>query len=360
MLYKSFGLWWSTIGCKHEAERDLVSSVFQTDLLDSSGGVVLRTSSLLKKERNEKEIGPQMLIPPKRIVFTGGGLRGFAHFGVLEVLEQRGLLRGIKEYIGVSAGALVGFCAMLGYTIQEMKQVALEFDFTVLQNAHPELVLDFFSHYGIDSGESIEKFLSSLLRVKGYPNDITFRQWVSLYPKRPRLRCFASDMNMCHQKEYSLEKTPDTSLLFALRASMCLPLYFTPLKDPETGHLLVDGGLIQNFPMNFLSPEEKESALGVSFHYQKNIEQPISDFSGFLAQLYNCGFNPRTFQVQEDNKLQCIIIKTSSLSAYNFDMSREVKEELIESGRKAAQEYCESYLQLNKQYRKPIRRYSVH
>ena len=55
-----------------------------------------------------------MLLPPKRIVFTGGGLRSLCHFGVLEVLQKKGLLKNVKEYIGVSAGALVGFCAMLG------------------------------------------------------------------------------------------------------------------------------------------------------------------------------------------------------------------------------------------------------
>lgn len=301
-----------------------------------------------------------MLLPPKRIVFTGGGLRALGHFGVLEVLEERGLLRHIKEYIGVSAGAMVGFCAALGYTVQEMKQFVLDFDFTVLQNAHPELVLNFFSQYGIDSGESLEKFLKSLLRVRGYPIDITFAQWATQYPTRPQFRCFASDLNTQRMKEFSFEKTPNTTFVFALRASMCLPLYFVPVKDPETNHLLVDGGLIQNFPMNYLTESEKENALGVSFHYEKNVDEPVEDFPQFLAKLYNCGFNPRTYQVQEENKLKCIIISTAKLSAYNFDMSKDVRETLIHQGRKAAETYCDTYLHLILSHRKPIRRYSVH
>ncbi len=301
-----------------------------------------------------------MLIPPKRIVFTGGGLRSLGHFGVLEVLEQRGLLKSVKEYIGVSAGALVGFCTMLGYTIEEMKQFVTEFDFSILQSAHPELVLEFLTHYGVDSGSQLEKFVISLLRVKHYPIDMTFGQWHTKYPKAPQLRCYATDLNTGKLKEFSSKATPELSFVFALRASMCLPLYFIPVKDPHTGHYLVDGGVIHNFPFNTLTDEEKESALGISFLYTKDNVTDISDFMGFLTQLYNCGFNPRTYQVQQDNKLRCIVIPTGQMSAYNFDLTKEFREELIQLGRDAANEYCDTYLKKIFEYKKPVRRYSVH
>lgn len=301
-----------------------------------------------------------MLIPPKRIVFTGGGLRSLGHFGVLEVLQQRGLLKAVKEFIGVSAGALVGFCFMLGYTLEEMKQFVTEFDFTILQNAHPELVLEFLTQYGVDSGNQLEKFVISLLRVKQYPIDMTFGQWVILYPKAPCLRCYATDLNTGQLREFSARQSPDISFVFALRASMSLPLYFTPVKDPETDNYLVDGGVIHNFPMNTLTEKEKESALGISFLYTKEKNVVIEDFPGFLTQLYNCSFNPRTYQVQQDNRLHCIVIPTGQMSAYNFDLTKEFREELIQLGRDAANEYCENYLKQNFEHRKPVRRYSVH
>jgi NTE family protein len=141
---------------------------------------------------------------------------------------------------------------------------------------------------------------------------------------------------------------------------MSLPLYFTPVKEPETGHFLVDGGVIQNFPMNYLSEDEKMSALGVSFLYSKNEEEEISDFLGFISQLYNCGFNPRTYQVQKENAPQCIIIPTLKMTAYNFDLTKEFREQLIDLGRKAAKEYCENYLKLLFEHKKPGRRFSVH
>jgi predicted acylesterase/phospholipase RssA len=300
-----------------------------------------------------------MLLPPKRIVFTGGGLRSLCHFGVLEVLKKKGLLNHVREYVGVSAGALVGFATMLGYTIEEMKQVVTEFDFTLLQTTHPELVLDFFSTYGVDTGEQLEKFLKALLRIKGHSIDMTFGEWAKLYPKAKRLRCYATNLNTCKLLEFSCKTTPDISFVFALRASMSLPLYFTPVSEPETGHYLVDGGVIHNFPMNYLTEEEKEETLGVSFLYSKQGVEEIGDFVGFLTQLYNCGFNPRTYQVQQDNKLQCIIIPTGKLSAYNFDLTKEFRQELIDIGKQAAEDFCKNYLKLLFQHRKPARRYSV-
>lgn len=300
-----------------------------------------------------------MLIPPKRIVFTGGGLRSLGHFGVLEVLEKKGLLKQVKEYIGVSAGALVGFSSMLGYTIDEMKKVVTEFDFTILQNAHPELVLDFFSTYGADTGEQLEKFLKALLRLKGHSVELTFGDWAKQFPKAKRLRCYAANLNTSKLKEFSTEQTPDISFVFALRASMSLPLYFTPMKDPETGHLLVDGGVIHNFPMNYLTEIEKEETVGISFLYSRQETEEILDFLGFVTQLYNCGFNPRTYQVQQENKLRCIIVPTGQLSAYNFDLTKEFREELIELGRQAAEDYCKNYLKMVFQHQKPTRRFSV-
>ncbi len=138
-----------------------------------------------------------MLIPPRRIVFTGGGLRSLGHLGALEYLQEKGLLKKVKEYIGVSAGALIGFCMMLGYEIKELQKAVAEFDFTILQNAHPEIILEFFSKYGVDSGELLEKFLVSLLRIKGHPIDMTFEDWALKNPRGLRFRCFACDLNTC-------------------------------------------------------------------------------------------------------------------------------------------------------------------
>ncbi len=59
-----------------------------------------------------------MFIPPRRIVLSGGGMRAVAHIGALQVLEARGHLAHVKEYVGVSAGAFLAFCLAIGYTLK--------------------------------------------------------------------------------------------------------------------------------------------------------------------------------------------------------------------------------------------------
>ena len=91
-----------------------------------------------------------MLIPPRRIVLSGGGIRALAHLGSLDVLEKKGLLRSVTEYVGVSAGAFVGFCLVIGYTITELKMLCSVFDFGLIRNLDPESALEFPSSFVFD------------------------------------------------------------------------------------------------------------------------------------------------------------------------------------------------------------------
>ncbi len=58
---------------------------------------------------------------PKRIYLSGGGVTVIAHMGVLRELDRRGYLASVREWIGVSAGALRALCLTIGYTIDEIE-----------------------------------------------------------------------------------------------------------------------------------------------------------------------------------------------------------------------------------------------
>jgi predicted acylesterase/phospholipase RssA len=68
----------------------------------------------------------------------------------------------------------------------------------------------------------------------------------------------------------SLEDPDDLSVALAVRMSMSIPIFFEPVsfKEPETGreHLLVDGGMLSNFPVwHFDSDEPLWPTIGVKF-----------------------------------------------------------------------------------------------
>lgn len=298
-----------------------------------------------------------MLIPPRRIVLSGGGIRALAHLGALETLEKKGLLKNVKEYVGVSAGAFVGFSLVIGYTLPELRMLCSLFDFGLIRNLDPEAALQFPSTYGFDNGENLIKLLHSLLRIKKVSLRMTFGEWVSKNPTTPSLRCFATDLYKTSPREFSAEKTPNVTFVDALRASMSLPGYFTPVKDPETGNMLVDGGILHNFPLAFLPVHERADSLGLSFSYDHTNVSEIPDLLTFFSQIFACYYIPRTYSLHKNHPDRCIVIPCGHIAAWNFEATQEEREGIIALGKKAAEEFLDSYTALEKS--KPIRRYSV-
>lgn len=299
-----------------------------------------------------------MLIPPRRIVLSGGGIRAIAHIGALEVLEKNGLLTRVREYVGVSAGAFLGFCLFLGYTLKEMRILCSLFDFSLIRNIDPELAFEFPVRFGLDNGENLIKLFSSLLRIKNIPTDIVFEDLLQYYPNL-RFRCFATDLFDIKPREFSVIHTPKMKVTDALRASMCLPGYYTPIHDPETGHLLVDGALLHNFPFGFLTPDEKEDTLGISFSYEYTKVKEIKDLPTFMTQMFACYYIPRTMELHNSHKEKCIIIPNhGEFPAWHFEATVEERNILMNSGQKAAEQFLEEHKTLLLEKRRPIRRYS--
>ena len=59
----------------------------------------------------------------RNLVFEGGGVKGIAYVGAMQVLEQRGLLAPIVRAGGTSAGAINALLYTLGYSIHEQYQI---------------------------------------------------------------------------------------------------------------------------------------------------------------------------------------------------------------------------------------------
>lgn len=294
------------------------------------------------------------LIPPKRICLSGGGIRAVAFLGALEVLHQKQLLRTVKEYIGISAGAFISFGICIGYSFAEMKQIAFEFDFSHIRSLEAESAIDFLETYGFDSGENLMKLLESLLKQKQLPPSLTFEGLQELYPNGPALRCFATDLTTCHAREFSWKKTPDIRVVDALRAAMSLPLYFTPVPDPETGHLLSDGALLDNYPMTFLTPEERKESLGFVFSNTHVENREIHEPFDFLQQMLACVYVPRARRILSETAENTVILPNGEFPSWHFEASKEDRMRLAATAAEATKRFLEGW-----KPQKPPRRYSV-
>lgn len=268
---------------------------------------------------------------------SGGGMKGIAHVGALEVLESRGLLRHVVEYIGTSAGALMAFVLCIGYTVAELRDICIRFDFTLLQTLEPDTIVNVMETFGVDTGENLDRLLRALLKMRGLQPDTTFGDLSGT----ATLRVYAADIHACGVREFSAAKTPRVPLRIAVAASMAIPLYFTPVEDPETGHLLVDGGLIAHFPFHHLSDLERQETLGIAFAQEHKVKSDteLKSFAAFFLQLYYSVYHPQNERLFSAWRHRILFLPCGEFPTMQFDSSEDQKGGLIAAGRRGATEF---------------------
>ncbi len=194
--------------------------------------------------------------PSVSLALSGGGARGLAQIGVLKVLEEYDIpVHGIA---GSSIGAVIGGLYAAGYTADELDSLAhiIEWD-ALMQNSPPRKQL----------------FLTQKEERAKYLMQLRFNQWKldlpSAFSSGQKLSNVITGMimNARHPFPEDFDTLPvkfrsvstdlvsgrkivikDGFLVEAIRASMAIPLLFSPVE--KDGALLVDGGLVQNLPVD--------------------------------------------------------------------------------------------------------------
>ncbi len=171
------------------------------------------------------------------LALSGGGARGIAHIGVIDVLKEHGF--EIEEVAGTSMGALVGALYASG-TLSEFRDWILEVDWKEIVK-----YLDFSLHEpGLIKGQKIMKKLSE------------FMPYEKIEDLPVRYKAIATDI--LHEEEVIWDKG---DLALAVRSSISIPFVFTPVKKDDTW--LVDGGVVNNLPLNRLENRLDNLCIGV-------------------------------------------------------------------------------------------------
>ena len=282
----------------------------------------------------------------RRIYLCGGGMVGICNVGVLQELDARGYLPLLKEYIGISSGALQALIFASGYTLAQGFEI-LKMDFQ--QVTEPDFAPGWLLNMGYDTGNRLLRFVQALLRERGLKELITFQE---LFQATGRsFRTFATNMNLASLVEFSKEKTPHYPVAYAARASMSLPYYFQPFKCPLTGILYGDGGVITNFPLSYLMEEERQETHAVNIHYSPD-PNPSIELQDYLMRPLQIFLGARSQENSDRYPSQTVVVRGVKSHPINFGMELEEKMELVAKGRAAAKEFFQTY-------RKPVRRYSV-
>jgi len=290
-------------------------------------------------------------IPPRRIAFCGGGVRGVSHVGVLKTLEKYNLLGCVKEVFGVSCGSLFALLYALEYKISEIETLSLQLDFTLLQTYDPDTAFLFPFTYGVDSGDGLEKFLASVLKQKGFSPATTFEE----LQKRCSIQftCFATELETASGCRFNVHTTPTMPVILAIRASTCIPFYYTPIRDPRSNHLYVDGGMIHSSPFAFMTFEEIQDSIGILF--ETPICSNIESIGQIAHSLFTTILYQRMIEIRKKYSIKLIVIPDCKISWLDFQPSIEDRNTMITT----AQTATELFLKMSMKRKTVLRRVSV-
>ena len=179
---------------------------------------------------NSPPVAPTPPPPPKKIpklglALGGGAARGFAHLGVLQVLEEEGIKPSLV--VGTSAGSVVASFYASGKTGQQLQWLADTMDETQFTDwANP------FSGRGILRGEALGKYINSQLNG------------MKIEDMKLPLGIVATDLRT---GDGILFRRGDVAT--AVRASSAVPSVFEPVQI--AGKDFVDGGLVSPVPVRY-------------------------------------------------------------------------------------------------------------
>ncbi len=195
--------------------------------------------------------------PRTGLVLSGGAARGLAHIGVLKALEEQGVR--IDAIAGTSMGAVIGGLYASGYTVAELEQLARTLDWRQVLSDDPPRPDVPFRRKQDDRDFLVKRKLSfrddgSL----GLPLGVIQGQNLALLLER--LLVHVSDTRDFDRlpipfRAVATDIANDQKVIFrsghlpqAIRASMSIPAVFAPVEIE--GRLLVDGGMVDNIPMD--------------------------------------------------------------------------------------------------------------
>ena len=232
------------------------------------------------------------------LALGGGAALGAAHIGVIRAFEEYDIHP--QHMSGTSVGALIASFYCFGFSSYEMQTIARELNWFDLSGVC-------FSQFGIVSNSGIKKMLHE------YIGDATFAD--SPLP----LSIVTADIVKGEKVVLS-----EGSIAEAVMASTSIPGIFVPVERGE--QLLVDGGVVENVPIDAITQSGATFRIGVDLHKQHQMSKP----NNLLQVLVNTA----SIALQNTTALQTHMAELMiypDLRPFNLYDTRQC-DELIEAG----------------------------
>ena len=273
--------------------------------------------------------------PKIGLVLSGGSAKGLAHVGVIKVLEEMGIR---PDYIGgTSMGSIVGALYAIGYNVDSLESIARNTEWSRLlgdEISRRDLALE-------EKGDADRFFVSIPIKEDGIkiPSGVINGQNIenrfnTLFAPVHDTRnfhdfqipfvCIATDIETGEEIVFKEGYLPK-----AVRASISIPSILDPIEI--NGRLLVDGGLVNNFPVDRVKEMGADIIIGVDVGFTYYKKDELNSIFRILEQsvfFYGDEKNQR-------NKKMCDILIKPEFGSYSSTSFSEA-DTLIAIGEAAA------------------------
>jgi NTE family protein len=236
------------------------------------------------------QVNDSLKRPRVALVLSGGGAKGFAHIGVLKVLEEEGI--PVDIIVGTSMGSIVGGIYSLGYTAAEVEAMVKKQDWKMILSddvprrylSKDDLILKqrylislplrgsktFVLPQGIIRGQNVVNLFCGI--TGNVPVDADFTKFPIQFA------CVAVDLETGDEVVMKNGFLPS-----AMFSSMAIPGVFQPSE--RDGHMLIDGGFANNFPADVARQMGADIIIGVDIQSDRRDKNGLNSANGVLSQL---------------------------------------------------------------------------
>ncbi len=280
--------------------------------------IVFASLTVFSQEQKKPKIG---------LVLSGGGAKGFAHIGVLKVLEEA----GVKiDYIGgTSMGAVIGGLYASGYNASQIDSIFQATNFNELLNDFiPRSSKNFYEKRNDELYALVLPF--NKLKI-GIPEALSKGMYnYNLLSRITRNVRHIRDFNKLPIPFLCIGTNIETgeqvllnkgNLAQAMIASSAFPSLFSPVEID--GKLLVDGGVINNYPIEEVRKLGAEIIIGVDVQDDLLDRNQLKDATRILVQITNL----QSIERMKKNVKQTDVYIKPDIKNYgvvSFDKGKEI------------------------------------
>ncbi|OGH98042.1 MAG: hypothetical protein A2287_05465 [Candidatus Melainabacteria bacterium RIFOXYA12_FULL_32_12] len=284
-------------------------------------------------------------------IFAGGGVRGTAYLGVLKALEELNI--DITGYAGSSVGAIFAALYAVGYNYEEINNIIFNTPFEIFRDLYIPMGKDF----GLCKGEKLYFTLKNLIETKFYGERFNPKgnEPVTFKDIKRDLVIITTNISCTTFKEFSKSTTPDVEIAYAIRASISIPGFFKPVW--EDGNCLVDGDIINNFPIWTFSKNLISSTSSRILEFrlegdrqERKISNLFDYFGAILDTSYNISTDILISTHGQNDQIDIISIDAGKTQVIDFNISNEDKKWLAQSGFICTKKYFEINLTKKKKF----------